>query len=85
MLSKCANPACSRNFLYLHEGKLFRLDRAIDGSDDRSFGSEPEMQTHRRLEFFWLCDDCAPRMTVIKKGSGVVVEAFSLSQGAGAA
>jgi hypothetical protein len=27
------------------------------------------------LEFFWLCDDCAPRMTVMfKPGSGVVVQ-----------
>jgi len=27
MISKCANPACSARFLYLHEGKLFRFER----------------------------------------------------------
>ena len=26
MLSKCANPGCLATFLYLHEGKLFRVD-----------------------------------------------------------
>ena len=26
MLSKCANPGCAATFLYLHQGKLFRLD-----------------------------------------------------------
>ncbi len=26
MLSKCANPGCPAPFLYLHEGKLFRMD-----------------------------------------------------------
>ena len=27
MLSKCANPACSAHFLYLHEGRVFRIMR----------------------------------------------------------
>jgi len=26
MVSKCANPNCSAPFLYLHQGKLFRLE-----------------------------------------------------------
>src|SRR5947209_14400478 len=26
MLSKCANPACSAQFRYLHDGKVFRVD-----------------------------------------------------------
>ena len=30
MLSKCANPGCPASFLYLHEGKLFRLDSSAE-------------------------------------------------------
>jgi hypothetical protein len=30
MLSKCANPGCSATFLYLYQGKLFRLDTSIE-------------------------------------------------------
>ena len=30
MLSKCANPGCPAPFLYLHEGKLFRLDTGTE-------------------------------------------------------
>ena len=26
MLSKCANPQCRAAFLYLHQGKLFRIE-----------------------------------------------------------
>jgi hypothetical protein len=72
MLSKCANPGCSASFLYLHQGKLFRLetngngDASIDGADPRGKNSS------RRLEYFWLCDECASIMTVsFRKGVGV--------------
>ena len=30
MLSKCANPGCTATFLYLHRGKLFRLDTSVE-------------------------------------------------------
>ena len=30
MLSKCANPGCPATFLYLHQGKLFRLDTSVE-------------------------------------------------------
>ena len=30
MLSKCANPGCPATFLYLHQGKLFRLDSSTE-------------------------------------------------------
>jgi hypothetical protein len=32
MISKCANPACTAHFLYLHEGKLFRVFRNSEDS-----------------------------------------------------
>ena len=59
MVSKCANPACPKRFLYLHQGKLFNLTptpevEAVGG------GFVPGL-----YERFWLCDDCCQRMTLV--------------------
>ncbi|HKC72332.1 MAG TPA: hypothetical protein VKB60_11945 [Terriglobales bacterium] len=57
MLAKCANPACSAPFRYLHEGKLFRLD----------LGAGPpsgDTRIPRQLQYFWLCERCARTMTL---------------------
>ena len=68
MLSKCANPGCPASFLYLHEGKLFRLDTGSEGHIVQS-----SSKTSQNLEFFWLCNDCASKLTLrYKKGAGVV-------------
>ncbi len=61
MLSKCANPECSEQFRYLHQGRLFHLSPI------------PELHLHeeacRRLyERFWLCDQCCKSLTVIWDG-----------------
>jgi hypothetical protein len=53
MLSKCANPACAASFRKLGIGKLFLIDRP-DAS-----------QRSARLEFYWLCPECAPSMHVV--------------------
>ena len=67
MLSKCANPGCPAPFLYLHEGKLFRLDTGTE-----SPAGPTTQKTARNLEFFWLCGDCAAKLTLsYKKGVGV--------------
>jgi hypothetical protein len=75
MVSKCANPECSAPFLYLHRGKLFRID--TEGRQDRrrNMGNETlSGKGLRRVEFYWLCDDCAVKMTVaFDKVSGVFV------------
>ena len=55
MLSKCLNPACSRKFLYLREGRIFKLDVPLPGSSG---------YTHRR-ELFWLCGPCAKTLMVV--------------------
>jgi hypothetical protein len=72
MLSKCANPGCSATFLYLHEGKLFRLDTSVE-----TLTQPPvrEMRkTSRHIEFFWLCDSCSAELTVgYSKASGITV------------
>ena len=59
MLSKCANPACSRPFRYLREGKLFEIDSTQ--MEEPVSGKKPV----RRVEFFWLCGDCSAELTVI--------------------
>lgn len=67
MLSKCASPGCPAPFLYLHEGKLFRLDIGIEDPVGQS-----AKKTVRNLEFFWLCDECAAKVTLsYKKGVGI--------------
>jgi hypothetical protein len=66
MLSKCANPSCSTQFLYLHRGKLFR----VEAEARNGMAQEPSLdfsgkKAARRLEYFWLCEECAATMTVI--------------------
>jgi hypothetical protein len=77
MVSKCANPDCSAPFRYFHTGKLFQSETSR-GVDRRSTMGQDVQQGKpvRRLEFFWLCDDCARKMTLIfDKESGVAVHA----------
>jgi hypothetical protein len=62
MLSKCANPGCRATFLYLHQGKLFRFDTSIE-TLARTPVSEMA-RSSRRVEFFWLCEECAQDMTL---------------------
>ena len=75
MVSKCANPECSAPFRYFHTGKLFRADIAVGLDRRRTLGQDDRRDKPlRRLEFFWLCEDCAGRMTVsFDKETGVKV------------
>ena len=75
MVSKCANPECSTPFRYFHQGKLFRLETRIGPDRRRALGTEHDAKkSMHRLEFFWLCDDCAAKMTLVaEKGVGVSV------------
>jgi hypothetical protein len=57
MLSKCANPSCSTSFRYLHQGKLYRFEIELEGNSQ-----EASEKRRRRLEYYWLCDDCCSRM-----------------------
>jgi hypothetical protein len=67
MLSKCANPVCPNLFLYLHHGKLFRIEVGLEDSD-----GQQTQKTAQSLEFFWLCNDCSAKLTVrYEKGVGV--------------
>jgi hypothetical protein len=72
MLSKCANPDCSTPFLYLREGKLFRIEVEAKQDRIRSGPAGSEKKPARRIEYFWLCDSCSARMKVAyRKDIGV--------------
>jgi hypothetical protein len=61
MLSKCANPDCTKTLRYLREGKVFKIDSA-------------GKKTPRKVEHFWLCGDCSRTMTLIDdRGSGMQI------------
>ena len=69
MVSKCANPACNAPFLYFHEGKLFRRENSAG-----LHGANGSKKPVRRVELFWLCSDCAEKMTLaFEQGVGVLV------------
>ena len=72
MLTKCANPGCSSHFLYMNEGKVFRFETRCASNGNPQFD---EKKTARRIEFFWLCSNCAGRMTLVyRDGQGVGVQ-----------
>jgi hypothetical protein len=52
MLSKCANPDCTKTLRYLREGKVFKIDSA-------------GKKAPRKVEHFWLCGDCSRTMTLV--------------------
>src|SRR5205809_7869087 len=66
MLSKCANPQCRAAFLYLHQGKLFRIETEASSHQDPAADSGARKPV-RRLEYFWLCDDCPSQLSLDRK------------------
>ena len=72
MLSKCANPSCSNELIYLRQGKIFMMEQSPDvatQSEDRAAAMPKPVQ---RVEHFWLCGPCSTDMTLTyDKQSGV--------------
>jgi hypothetical protein len=54
MVGKCANPSCGTSFRYFRGGKLF----VFEPHNRNSTESLPN------VEHFWLCERCAPEMTI---------------------
>jgi hypothetical protein len=75
MVSKCANPDCSTPFLYFRRGRLFRVEVQPGMELDEDLEGEVSgRKPARRIEFFWLCGECAATMTLnVQKGSGVAL------------
>jgi hypothetical protein len=70
LLSKCANPACSAPFRYLHVGRIFTLQYGTEGGGAYAVWDHT---AERRIERFWLCETCSQTMTVCQVNDRVVV------------
>jgi len=69
MASKCANPACGKEF-QLGEGQLYEFEVMQPSSED----SHAKVVTlrPRKRERYWLCDRCSSLMTMkYRPGVGV--------------
>lgn len=67
MLSHCANSRCSRPFLRLRQGKLFLVETegVADPAVVKAAPPLPVWPRARRVERYWLCDDCAGVWTLV--------------------
>jgi hypothetical protein len=64
MVAKCANPACLARFRYLHEGRIFNIERSVDAGESGQ----------HRIELYWLCMECSRALKLVSDhGSGVVI------------
>lgn len=73
MLSKCANPACSAPFHYLRDGRLFQIESGSGSQHSAGTQFVANPKHPHKVEFFWLCADCAVTMTLaFQRGKGVV-------------
>jgi hypothetical protein len=67
MLSHCANLQCSRPFIQLGEGKLFLLETGCVPKLGPTRTSRSVFARHqpRRVERYWLCNQCSLVWTLI--------------------
>jgi len=80
MLSRCANSRCSRPFLRLRQGKLFLVEsELVVNSRELTAPSSPRMRVQpRRVERYWLCDECAAVWTLVHdRKQGIVLMPLS--------
>jgi len=72
MLYKCANEACHTPFLRLREGKLFQVETEYFAEGLATQSARRNRPWHR-VEHYWLCDACAPYVTLaFDKQRGVI-------------
>ncbi len=80
MLSKCANPTCKNPFHYLRDGKLYQMETGV-GGPQLVGGKKPQ----HKVEYFWLCSNCAPQMTLTyTPGKGVMTVSIEQARHAAA-
>ena len=80
MLSHCANSRCTRPFLRLRQGKLFLVETEFAArSRELAAPSTPRMRLQpRRVERYWLCDECAAVWTLVHdRKEGIVLVPLS--------
>jgi hypothetical protein len=75
MLHKCANPSCLRAFRSLSHGKLFliEIDHVSTDAISKIATATRKERTARRMERYWLCDECSSLLTLtFQRGRGMV-------------
>jgi hypothetical protein len=71
VLHKCANPACLNPFRKLSQGKLFLVETPT--VDEPTTTPRKRGLSNHRIEYYWLCDQCAFVLTLsYETGRGVV-------------
>ena len=75
MLHKCANPPCVNLFRSMHQGKLFVVENEpAENQSSTQSNALRKVRSSRRVEHFWLCDECFPRVTLtFSKGLGLIM------------
>jgi hypothetical protein len=72
VLHKCANPACPVPFRKLSQGKLFLVETEPLAETEMRRAHWRGQFSHR-IEYYWLCDQCAFALTLsYEKGRGVI-------------
>jgi hypothetical protein len=80
MVSKCANPECSATFRYLSQGRLFSVPI------ERSSSALPiGPHAPRQTEYFWLCDQCAGKLTLAWRQGKLLLLPAAANKGASVA
>jgi hypothetical protein len=82
MLSHCANSRCTRPFLRLRQGKLFLVETETEfASRSRELTAQSSSHVRlqpRRVERYWLCDECAAVWTLVHdRKEGIVLVPLS--------
>ena len=82
MLHKCANPSCGNPFQHLGQGKLFQIETEERGASAiEARGGAHRRRLMRRVERYWLCDQCAPWLTlVVERERGLITVPLPRSQ-----
>jgi hypothetical protein len=74
MLSHCANPQCSRPFLRLRQGKLFLVETDCAAKLGEARVASAQMRPRpRRVDRYWLCDQCAEAWTLVQERTQGIV------------
>ncbi len=74
MISTCANPACNKPFHYLRGGRLYRFDTVRRARQSGEVANATCAISPTRIAvFFWLCKECASRLSLRFDGRNVTV------------
>jgi hypothetical protein len=72
VLHKCANPVCLSPFRKLSQGKLFLVEAEARERSGLRRARRAGQPSHR-IEYYWLCDQCAFVLTLsYEEGQGVI-------------